>query len=674
MRKKALLACSLLFCTSIFASREEKTLTLENQNVTVVFDAESGALIRMTDKNSGWEIMKREVLGQSFELLLPMEGPQMTDADRRYNVVKGVEQANPVIERVGNKITFTWKGMRSEFMDQEADITFKGEVSLTDRGLEFSGDLTNHSEYPVEYVSWPCIGEITVPDKTQPLYHSTRSDQRDLFPHFFNQHGYWGVDYPTSTYVLPEKSFLQVNDRERGFMIYNREMPKYMTITSFELIPGYEIRGVNPYEDEIDGEMVRIQFKANHIVYNRPGDASTIDPIQFITYKGDWTKGVDLYRNDRVKLANRQKKAVPQWLAAPSTWRKVGIGSGTDLLHYVSESAQCGVDVLLVSGWYRDVDGHIAEVPGLEEAIAKCQKQGIRVVLETNWTSVDKHAQGYKENFRKYVMVDPFNMPYNYHNMCPNAPAIQQWVKKEWLKLPALYAADGYMNNDHNHNSKTFMCFDRSHNHRFGEPTIAGMMKIDTEMVEALAADGNKVALGQDFIEHQNDIYDGCQVNVDDNFYARHRYMDPSIPMVVRVEVRNARKGMNEALLNRMHIAYDLNYFNDNLADYPHIAKYGNQIKTLREHYSDYIWNATFDGHNGAVVNGDNLEYSVFIAGNGKRAVVVVNKSTDRASKANVMLENNSSLIYATPELPESKVFNGTVELAPLSAVIIMEK
>lgn len=205
-------------------------------------------------------------------------------------------------------------------------------------------------------------------------------------------------------------------------------------------------------------------------------------------------------------------------------------------------------------------------------------------------------------------------MPYNFNNLCPNAPAIRQWVKSEWLKLPALRAADGYMNNDHNHDSKTFMCFDRSHNHRFGEPTINGMMKLDAEMARALASSGDKVALGQDFIEHQQDIYDGCMVNVSDNFYAKNRYMNSVSPMLVCVETRNARRGINQALLNRMNIVYDLNFFSNNLADYPHIAEYGVSVKALRDRYAEAIWDATFDEHNGATVNGDNLQYSVFVA------------------------------------------------------------
>lgn len=674
MRRNVLLACALLFYIYAFAGPKDKTIVLENKHIAVLFDAESGALIRITDKNSGWEIMQREVLGQSFEILMPLEGPQMTDADCRFNVIKGIKQSPPAIRQTDNQITFTWSRMKSEHLSKEVDIIFKGEVSLTEKGLEFSGSLINNSEHPVEYISWPCIGEVTVPDKTQPLHHSTRSDVRELFPHFFNQHGYWGVDYPTSTYVLPEKSFLQVNDRERGFMTYTRELPKYMLITSFELIPGLEVRGENPYTDEIDGELVRIQFKTNHIVYNRPGDTTTLDPVQFITYKGDWAEGVNIYRNDRVKPVQKDKKTIPEWLASPLTWRKANIGNGADLLRYAKESASLGVEVLLVSGWYKNVDSHIVEVPGLEDAIASCHELGLRIILETNWTNVDRHAKGYKENLRKYVMSDPFNMPYNYNNMCPNAPAIQEWIKKEWLKLPALHVADGYMNNDHNHNNKTFMCFDKSHNHRFGEPTINGMMKIDADMVKALTTNSDKVAMGHGFIEYQDVIYDGYHININDELYTRHRLISPTTPMVARVDVRSARRGMNKALLNRMNIVYNLNFFSNKLSDYPHMTEYGKQIEILRHRYSNYIWDAAFEGQNGATVDGGYTEYTVFITRNGKRAVVVTNISNDHTSKIKVSLNNDAVLMYATPESPVSKPFDGTMDLLPLSVVVIMEK
>lgn len=141
MKKILIPVCALFLCMPAFASQEDRRLVLENKHIKAVFDTENGALVRITNKHSGWEIMRREVLGQSFELLLPMDGHQMSETDCRYNVIKGVEQARPVIEQDNGKIAFVWSGLQSGLMNKRADIIFKGEVRLTDRGLEFSGSF-----------------------------------------------------------------------------------------------------------------------------------------------------------------------------------------------------------------------------------------------------------------------------------------------------------------------------------------------------------------------------------------------------------------------------------------------------------------------------------------------------------------------------------------------------
>lgn len=674
MKKKIVLICTLFLCVSVFANREGEWLVLENEYIEAVFDTKNGALVRMTDKNSGWEIMRREILGQSFELLLPLEGGQMSDADCRYNVIKGVEQAKPLIEQSNGRITFIWSGMKSALMDKPADIIFKGEVRLLDKGLEFSGSLINNSEYTVEYVSWPCIGEVTVPDKTQPLYQSTRNDIKGLFPHFSNRGAYWGIDYPTSTYIFPEKSFLQVNNSKEGFMIYNRALSKHTIITSFELIPGFDKRNTNPYEDEMDGQLVRIQFKANHVLYNKAGDVSVLDSLKLVTYSGAWTEGLKLYRDDCVVYTEKMLPSSTHWLAEPLTWRKIGIKCAADLLRYANESAKFGVKVLLVKGWYKWENARPVEIPNMDAAILECQKLGMRVILETNWLNVDRYAAGYKDKQRKYMMSDPFGMPYNYGYMCPNAPEVRRCLQDMWLSLPALRIADGYMNNDHNHSGKTYMCFDQNHGHRFGEPTINGMIALDRIMAEALTQNGTKVAMGQGFIDFQNSIYDGYLIGVSDNFYVRHRYLDPKEPILTRVEVKNARRGMNKALLYRMNIVYDLYFHSDCLADYPNIMEYGNQMSKLRNRYLNYIWDATFDEHNGMRVNGKNIEYSIFVNKAGKRTVVVCNMSNESATQVSVSCEGGGELRYATPETLEDRSFEGTIELVPLSAIIIMEQ
>lgn len=676
MKKTIFFLLPIIFWTASLSAAQKsgEDLVLENSRIKAVFNPEAGALVHLEDKNTGWVIMGQEDLAQSFELLLPMEGAEMTDEDKRYNVVKGVEQSDPVIEASADHITFTWSGLRTEFMKETADITFRGEVSLTDKGLEFTGHVENNSKYHIEYVSWPCLGEVSVPDKGQPLYHSTISDQRELFPHMFNQHGYWGVEYPTSTYTLPDKSFLQVNNSDRGFMVYNRTFPKNLTITSFELIPGYEIRGVNPYQDEIDGVKVRIQFKVNNCVYAMPGEAADLDPVQFVTYAGPWEEGVKIYAADR-QAYDGKKADVADWMCRPMLWRKAGIGSGDDLVRYAEESRKAGVDVLLVGGAFRNSSGHVAEVPGLEDAIGKCHEMGLKVILETAWNQVDRRSPEYMQDFRGYVMADQFiNLPYNYDWLCPSSPHVQSLVKQEWLSQPALAAADGYMDRDHNNTNHSLMCFDLDHGHRFGEPTVAGAVEMDCEMAGALASAPGKVAMGMGFSDYQNDYYDGYELNVSDGFFARHRVVSPEEPMVVKVDVNNARKMLNKSLLYRLIPAYDLNFYNDRLLDYKHIVEYGRDVRDFAAKYASRIWDASFSLHEGASVSGESLEWTVFKDRDGKRSVVIVNNGTGHSSEASVEIPGAGALVFAAVEDSRERPFTGKVMIEPQSALVVMEK
>ena len=130
---------------------------------------------------------------------------------------------------------------------------------------------------------------------------------------------------------------------------------------------------------------------------------------------------------------------------------------------------------------------------------------------------------------------------------------------------------------------------------------------------------------------------------------------------------------MNKALLYRMNIVYDLYFHSDCLADYLNIMEYGNQMSKLRNRYLNYIWDATFDEHNGMRVNGKNIEYSIFVNKAGKRTAVVCNMSNESATQVSVSCEGVGELRYATPETLEDHSFAGIIELAPLSAIIIME-
>ena len=66
--------------------------------------------------------------------------------------------------------------------------------------------------------------------------------------------------------------------------------------------------------------------------------------------------------------------------------------------------------------------------------------------------------------------------------------------------------------------------------------------------------------------------------------------------------------------------------------------------------------------------------YSVFAAADGKRAVVVVNPSSDAVITAKVDLPNPRNLVVATPEQPDAQLTSGTLRIPARSAIVVMEQ
>jgi hypothetical protein len=646
-------------------SLSSKTVVLENDRLKAEFDVKNGALVRFVNKETGWNIVNRPILGQSFELLLPL-----TDIDIRYNVIAGNEQKAPNIEQNANRLTFTWKNLRNDRMKTAVDVTFKGTVSLTETGLEYAGEVTNNSPYPVEYVSWPYLGEVTVPDKQQPFYCTTRTDTRELFPHFSGQHGYWGVDYFTMTPWLPYHTFVLANNKEQGLVVYGEEKyPDNLLINTFELIPGFDLRTTNPYTDEMDGQLVRIQFKSNRVIYNQPGEQTVLTPVYLSVYKGSWHKGTDIYK------ATKDMSTIgsPDWMGEPLVWQKIGIANGNDLSNYAREAVTAGVDVLQVRGWYRVNNGQLEEVPNMADAIDASRKQGLRIVLETNWTSVE-NAAFFNDLLADYVIKDPYGIPYDRTLLCPLPEIVQQKIADEWMKLKSLTLADGVINTDIKGRTQPYHCFVSGHGHKEGESVANGIMQLDEKMAALIKSHGQKVVMGFGFYDGQNTIYDGYQITTGAQHFPKQRYLNPAVPVVATVDVRNARNDMNQAVLNRFNFSYDLRFYNNHIKDYPHIISYGKSLKSFTERFRSYIWDAVATSPDDIEVEGDNLSYSVYVnKENGKKAIIVVNTSNDRSSQVKIN-PATERFYYASPEKSELQAYEGNVDLPPLSILIYIQQ
>lgn len=85
-------------------------IILENKTLKLEFDTRNGALVRLTSKLTGWELLNRPRLGLSFRMMLPLPG-------KRNNDVLGEKQAVTAFKIGKNKkeLTFVWDGVNSEF-------------------------------------------------------------------------------------------------------------------------------------------------------------------------------------------------------------------------------------------------------------------------------------------------------------------------------------------------------------------------------------------------------------------------------------------------------------------------------------------------------------------------------------------------------------------------------
>src|SRR5665647_1889858 len=126
-------------------------VVLEDAALKAVFDKNSGRLVSLVSKKTGWQIQRRGYLSRSFRLAVPLPG-------RRDNCVYGERQTlrNIEISNDNKKIVFTWNKLVSD-CDKELDIKFKGIIELTDIGLQFTAQVDNNSPYTVEAVYWPCL-------------------------------------------------------------------------------------------------------------------------------------------------------------------------------------------------------------------------------------------------------------------------------------------------------------------------------------------------------------------------------------------------------------------------------------------------------------------------------------------------------------------------------------
>jgi hypothetical protein len=289
--------CIAILSAALSASAGE--VALEDGSMLAAFDSDSGALTRMESKPQHWVIERRPELGVSFRLFAPLP-------ERRYNPVLGQKQHAVEVKKVSkDEVELQWKNLVSE-NGGILPMTLTANVRLTNGVMAFHATLENDSPLVVETIDYPYFGDFNPPRRDSLLEARTLKEGKvaelqanEVYPHFRNEKGYWGVSVPTKTLEAQQSPFCLLQAPDQGLYIglYNRKLPYRLQYT-FEQHPGVisTVTSLVPLQDEISGFPVHLEFRLCHFIFAQPHSRTNLVPVVLRCYDGDWHKGLALYQ------------------------------------------------------------------------------------------------------------------------------------------------------------------------------------------------------------------------------------------------------------------------------------------------------------------------------------------------------------------------------------------
>jgi hypothetical protein len=271
-------------------------ITLQDDQMSVGFDSGSGALTRLEDKTTHWAIERRPELGVSFRMFAPLP-------DRRWNPILGQKQRATEVKKISkNELHIKWEDPVGE-SSGALPIELTADITLTNGALIFNAALKNNSALTVETIDYPYFGDLNAPTRVTPLQlrvmtnsQSNHLKMDELYPHFGNEKGYWGVFWPVKTREAQASRFCLISAANEGLYLDTPATP-YRLQWTFEQHPGLvsSINNLVPPEDEISGTPVHLEFRACHFIFAAPDSTVKLTPIALRCYQGDWRSGAGLY-------------------------------------------------------------------------------------------------------------------------------------------------------------------------------------------------------------------------------------------------------------------------------------------------------------------------------------------------------------------------------------------
>ncbi|MGH7981330.1 MAG: hypothetical protein ACREE6_18280, partial [Limisphaerales bacterium] len=226
----------------------------------------------------------------------------------------------------GNEVEMKWSNLISK-NGGTLPITFTANVTLNHGVLTFNSTLQNDSPLTVETIDYPYFGDFNPPSRHSSLQVCTMKNgrmkdmqQEELYPHFVNRKGYWGVFYPTKTFEAWQSMFCLLQAPDQGLYVrVGAAKSPYRLEYTFEQHPGLlsVITQLVPPEDEIPGKdslwgsdqnaessmtPVFLVFRTCHFVFAPGHSTAHLAPIVLRCYQGDMQAGENLFKQSLTNL------------------------------------------------------------------------------------------------------------------------------------------------------------------------------------------------------------------------------------------------------------------------------------------------------------------------------------------------------------------------------------
>jgi len=685
-------------------------IVLEDRELLVAFDKQSGALTRMERKSAQWTIQRRPALGASFRLLVPLP-------NRRTNFVLGSKQRATSVEKISEgQVRLQWKNLISEH-GGELPITFTATVTLKNGTLTFDSDLNNDSDLSVETIDYPYFGDLNPPTpdtpmQTEHLWVGALTGD-EIYPRFVNQLGYWGVLFPTKTINSNQSQMCLIQTPQQGIYVGMHDPAiRYLLQFTFEQHPGVVdwVDNFVPRQDEISNLPVHLEFRTCHFVFAHPHSKFTLAPVVVTPYNGDWHAGLDVYKEWRSTWFVKPRLA--DWVKDVHSWLQLQVDGAEqdytipyrEITKYGEECAANGVTAIQLVGWNHggqdggdpslDTDPGLGTWQELHTAIAQIQAKGVKMIMFGKPIFADMSTEWYRNELHKYEATDPYGNKYESGGYSYSTPtqlaginnrrraimdvccqAYRDVATHEFQKTLDLGASGWLFDEVMQHNGVSYSF---SPDHGYQAPGY--LFSADIPLVKQFRAAADKV--NPDFLFSGEGPGDWMMPYYPLGYYrigtgTRHalRYIDPQAPLMAAVRGFDARDEVNLALLYRYIISYEPYNFKGHVTDFPLTLAYGKKVDALRRKYKAWIWDADCRDTLGATVSSNGAhKYSVFHTAAGKRAVIVVNLDQNRAVTASLDMPNPGRLLAATPEQPDAQPTSGTLQIPARSAIVVMEQ